>query len=87
MKDKINKSIINEIKELTYYNNHNKNRLLLAKHLKLTNFIKGYKSIIFLHSITNDMRMLKDIRHHLDKSLFRYAKNKISNFNELYKVF
>ena len=50
MKDKINKSIINEIKELTYFNNHTENRLLLAKYLKLTNLIKGYKSIIFLPS-------------------------------------
>ena len=87
MKDKINKSIINEIKELTYFNNHTENRLLLAKYLKLTNLIKGYKAIIFLHRLTNDMRMLKDIRHHLDKSLFSYAKNKIRNFDKLYKAF
>ncbi len=68
-KKELGGALINKIERLTDVNNHNEARLVLAKEMKLRILVKGYESLIVLHTIFNQMNELMHARAKLDKEL------------------
>ena len=83
----INKKIINEVKELTHYNGHNRARLRLAKAIKSENYINFYKAVDVLHTLYGSMpKNLSILRDDMEPNFMRFLKLKIKNFNEVYSA-
>ena len=82
---RINKKQINEIKELTNYNNHNLARLVLAKLINSDVHIKFYEAIDVLHKIYGHMPIeLATLRSEMESKFMNLLKHRIQNFNEVY---
>ena len=86
-KKELGGALINKIERLTDVNNHNEARLVLAKEMKLRILVKGYESLIVLHTIFNQMNELMSARHKLDKMLFAQAKRVYSDYDQIYGAF
>ena len=86
-KKELGGALINKIERLTDVNNHNEARLVLAKEMKLRILVKGYESLIVLHTIFNQMNELMSARHKLDKMLFAQAKRVYSDYDQIYGSF
>ena len=86
-KKELGGALINKIERLTDVNNHNEARLVLAKEMKLRILVKGYESLIVLHTIFNQMNELMNARHKLDKMLFAQAKRVYSDYDQIYSAF
>jgi|TARA_Y100000034_G_scaffold71600_1_gene86393 hypothetical protein len=86
-KKELGGALINKIERLTDVNNHNEARLVLAKEMKLRILVKGYESLIVLHTIFNQMNELMHARHKLDKTLFAQAKRVYSDYDQIYSAF
>ena len=86
---KISKEDLKELKELTHYNNHNESRHLLAVRLEHHGLIKAYEHIMDLHKYFGHMpyHLGEFRRNDLDAKLFALAKDKIDNFEEVYRCF
>ena len=86
-KKELSGALINKIERLTDVNNHNEARLVLAKEMKLRILVRGYESLIVLHTIFNQMNELMHARHKLDKMLFAQAKRVYSDYDQIYGSF
>jgi len=85
---KLNKKQLQELKELTRFNNHTEARLVLAFYLKHWGLKEAYNNIKqlqeFFHTMPHHLSLL---RNDLDAILFSLAKEKIENFSQVYKCF
>ena len=86
-KKELGGALINKIERLTDVNNHNEARLVLAKEMKLRILVKGYESLIVLHTIFNQMNELMQAREKLDKMLFNGAKRVYGNYDDIHGAF
>lgn len=87
---KLSKIELKEIKSLTYNNNHTLASLTLANYLKHKGLIKAYRNIEELQkffNIVTPSHNLQLLRNDLDVILFALAKEKLENFDEVYKCF
>ena len=87
---KLSKIELKEIKRCTRYNNHTWARLILAHYLKHYGLKEAYRNIQqlqeFFH-IARPSHNLQLLRNDLDVILFALAKEKLENFDEVYKCF
>ena len=83
----LNKQIIAKIAKLTNYNNHTEARVVLAKALRNKDLEKAYHAINTIHIYLRRANETNIARNALDKKLFKYAKQKFSNYKEISGAF
>ena len=87
-KKELNQSIIDKIAKLTDRNNHTIARMELADRIPHKQLSKMYKHIYELHmGFGAAPRELLLLRDKLDKTLFKMAKSKFSNFKDINSAF
>ena len=83
----LDQKIIDKIAKLTDRNNHTEARVLLAKALKNKDLEKAYHAINTIHIYLRRANETNIARNALDKKLFKYAKQKFSNYKEISGAF
>ena len=83
----LDQTIIDKIAGLTDRNNHTEARVELAKALGLTDLEKAYHAINTIHIYLRRGNETNIARNALDKKLFKYAKQKFSNYKEIEKAY
>ena len=79
----LDQNIIDKIANLTNQNNHTEARVVLAKALGLTDLEKAYHAINTIHIYLRRGNETNIARNALDKKLFKYAKQKFSNYKDI----
>ena len=83
----LNQQIIVKIAKLTDQNNHTEARVVLAKALRNKDLEKAYHAINTIHIYLRRANETNIARNALDKKLFKYAKQKFSNYKEISGAF
>lgn len=81
---------LQELKELTRFNNHTEARLVLACYINHHGLKEAYRNIKELQKFFHIVRSshhLNLLRNDLDAILFNVAANKIKNFQQVNKCF